>query len=73
MITNDDVMEILDIDIETFKKCRKKINEIDAWYIWNPARGGKSVIIDSRGEKLVANSSVSFNKHLQDFKGGKRN
>ena len=57
---------------ETQKYC-KEVPEIDGYYFWNPVRGGLSVIINHRGERLIATSSVSFNEHLKAFKEGKRN
>lgn len=63
----------LKIDIEEAKKHCKEIPEINAYYFWNPIRGGTSVIINSDGEKLAATSAVSFEKHKQAFLSGKRN
>jgi hypothetical protein len=67
------VIEILGIDECTYSHCQKELPEIDGWYFWNPIRGGKSMIINRNGEKLVANSSVSFDRHLSDFISGRRN
>ena len=69
----DIVVELLDIDEETFNKCQRKLDDIDAYYFWNPARGGRSIIINNAGEKLVANSSIPFNRHYEDYLSGKRN
>lgn len=52
---------------------RRKIPELDAYYFWNPIRGGIAVIVDSHGEKLAATSSVSFERHLQAYLDGRRN
>ena len=51
----------------------KKIDNMDAYYFWQPTRGGTSIIINSNYEKLGATSSVSFERHLKAFLGGKRN
>lgn len=59
--------------IDVAKNHFKEVPEINAYYFWNPIRGGISVIIDSNGEKLGATSSVSFDKHLKAFIDGKRN
>lgn len=45
----------------------------NAFYFWNPVRGGLAVIVGANGEKLGAASSVSFERHLAAFRGGKRN
>lgn len=64
------VMKIAYVEAE---KHYKEIPEIDAYYFWNPVRGGISVIINKNGEKLGATSSVSFEKHVKAFQEGKRN
>ena len=68
----DEVMKTLNIDEETFNKCQKKLDEINGWYFWNPQRGGLSMIITENGEKLVANSSISFKRQYHDFIKGKK-
>lgn len=65
--------ETMKTDIETATTNCKKISEIDAWYFWNPIRGGISVIVASNYEKLGATSAVSYDKHLRAFLDGKRN
>ena len=57
---------------EALQHCRK-IDNMDAWYFWQPIRGGIAVIVDEKGEKLGATSVISFEHHLQAFLGGKRN
>lgn len=51
----------------------KKIPDSNAYYFWNPIRGGIAVIVDTNGEKLGAASSVSYERHLKAFLSGKRN
>ena len=58
---------------EMASKHYKKIDDLDAYYFWNPERGGIAVIINSNGEKLGATSAVSFEKHKKAFLEGKRN
>ena len=50
----------------------KAIPEYDAYYLWNPV-GGIAVIINNKGEKLAATSSVTFERHLKAFLDGRRN
>lgn len=51
----------------------KEIPEENAYYFWNPVRGGAAVIVAENGEKLGASSSVSYEKHLAAFRSGRRN
>ncbi len=65
--------EVIKIPREECLQHYKELPEIGAFYFWNPIRGGLSVIIDKDGTKLVATSAVSFEKHVDVFKSGKRN
>lgn len=49
------------------------LEEYDAVYVWNPARGGLAAIIANDGSKLVAGSAVNFDDHLKTFVDGRRN
>lgn len=64
---------VLGISVAETEKNFKEIPEIEAYYFWNPIRGGLAVIINSNGEKLAATSSVSYETHLQAFIDGRRN
>lgn len=61
------------VSVEEAENHYKEVPEINGYYFWNPVRGGLSVLINSDGEMLAATSSVSFNRHLEAFLGGKRN
>lgn len=63
----------LNLTEEEVQKYHKEVPEIDGYYFWNPIRGGRSVIINHQGERLVATSSISFEEHLKAFMEGKRN
>lgn len=65
--------KILNIPPETAKKYSKTVPEIDGMFFWNPVRGGLQVLIGATGEKLAANSSLSFEQILTAFQKGKRN
>lgn len=69
----DIVCKALNINEQTAMQNHKHIDEIDAEYYWNPIRGGLSIIINSKGEKLCATSSVNFDRHYEEFKNGRRN
>lgn len=64
---------VMKVSVDEAAKHNKSLPDIDAFYFWNPVRGGISVIVNSSGEKLGAGSSVSFEKHLKAFLEGKRN
>ncbi|MBQ6908075.1 MAG: hypothetical protein IJQ28_06830 [Clostridia bacterium] len=64
---------VMKITPEEAEKHYTKIENIDAYYFWNPARGGISVIVAENGEKLGATSSVSYERHIEAFLNGKRN
>ena len=65
--------QAMHIPVENVQNHYKTVDGINAYYFWNPIRGGLAVIVSEEGEKLAATSSVSFEKHLQAFLDGKRN
>lgn len=65
--------EVLGITAEKVTTNCRVVPEIDGYYIWNPARGGRSMLVSKSGERLVATSAVAFSTHLCDFVAGKRN
>ncbi len=65
--------EVLKIPAEVVEQNCKELNEHQAFYFWNPTRGGIAVIVGKDGEKLAAVSGVSFEKHLKAYLEGKRN
>ncbi len=67
------VADLLNMTTNEVKENCKKIDDIDAYYFWNSNRGGCSLIINEAGEKLGASSAVSFEKHINAYKSGKRN
>lgn len=67
------VSKILDMHYNEVKKNSKRIPEENATYYYNPARGGKCVIVSDDGSYLSATSSVNFDRHLEEFKTGRRN
>ena len=65
--------QVMKVSVEEAEKHYKEVPEIDGYYFWDPVRGGIAVMINSKGEKLGATSSVRFEKHLQAFLDGRRN
>ena len=41
-------------------------------YIYEPIRGGKSVIVDNKGHFLICPSILSLEQCIEEFKSGKR-
>ncbi len=73
----DDILlvaaQTMKVSTEEALKHYKQIPGLNAYYFWNPIRGGIAVIVDEEGERLGATSAISFEKHLEAFKAGKRN
>ena len=53
--------------------CNKILDEDNATYFWQTTRGGNSIIVSENGSYLTATSSVSFERHLSEFRKGRRN
>ena len=66
-------IEAMKVPIEVAEEHFKELPEQDAYYFWNPVRGGIAVIVGRNGEKLAASSGISFEKHLKAYIDGKRN
>ena len=65
--------EAMNVSTEVADKNYKELPEQDAYYFWNPIRGGIAVIVGNDGKKLCASSGISFERHLQAYIDGKRN
>ena len=65
--------EAMKISEEKAVENYKQIENSNAYYFWNPVRGGIAVIVNEDGEKLSATSAISFQKHWDAFQSGKRN
>ena len=74
---NEMIFEIaakaMKVPVEEAKQHYKVLDDIQAYYFWNPMRGGISVIVNDSGEKLAAASAVNFERHKAAFISGKRN
>ena len=65
--------EAMKVTVEVAEENYKEIEKYDAYYFWNPVRGGISVIVGKDGVKLSAVSGLNYEKHLQAYIDGKRN
>lgn len=65
--------ETMKVPLEVAEENYKELPKQDAYYFWNPVRGGITVIVGKDGEKLGASSGIIFEKHLQAYIDGKRN
>ena len=63
---------ITDMYILSLVSNQRVIPDLEAVYLWNSVRGGKSIIIRENGEYLLGNSSVNPSDMIKDFKEGKR-
>ena len=69
----DKICEILNVDRNYILNNNKRLADISATYYWTSERGGISLIVSDDGAYLVATSSVSLDKHLEEFKKGTKN
>ncbi len=65
--------ETMKVSVDVAEENFKELPDMDAYYFWNPIRGGIAVIVGRDGEKLAASSGINFEKHLQAYIDGKRN
>jgi hypothetical protein len=65
--------KVLNIPIEELKNNYKILDEDNATYFWQTTHGGNSIIVSENGSYLTATSSVSFERHLSEFRKGRRN
>ena len=64
--------EALHISYEEASKNQKRLEERNATYFWSSAMGGQAVILSDSGERLMAVSAVSPEKHIEAFRQGRR-
>ena len=64
---------VLKMSEQDVLKNHKRLDDINAYYFWCPQRGGLSMIVNDKGEKLAASSAISFNRLFTDFNNGRRN
>ena len=57
-------IQIIDLD--------EKFPNINAVYVCVKDRGGNAVIVNSNKEYLTATSAVNFERHVEEFKNGRR-
>ena len=69
----DAVQGILGLNEDELRENCRALPEIEAFYFWSSKRGGSAVIINARGERLIASSAVKFEDHKNAFLAGKRN
>ena len=60
------------IDIKDLKTIDLYSKGIPATYIYEPTKGGKSIIVSNTGDVLVGNSTQSFEQLLNEFNNGKK-
>ena len=68
--------ETVKATVEELEESFNEIEDIDGlktYFFWKNVRGGISTIINEKGEKLAACSSISYEELLEEFKSGRRN
>jgi len=63
---------LLKISLEEAEEFCVPLDEIDAYYFSVPVKGGGSIIIDFSLEVLYADSTVSYDEHINAYKNGIR-
>lgn len=66
------ISQLLKMHVEEVEKYSDTIEELNALYFSVPEKGGHSFIVGEDGSFLYADSTIDFNKHLEQFKTGKR-
>lgn len=64
--------KLLKITVDEASKYCHEIVGLNALYFSVPVKGGDSLIIDENNDVLYANSSISYEEHIQAYKSGKR-
>lgn len=84
-MTKDEICEIasinLSLSVADAKRYCQKISNFDSngkeisfyYYFYNPLRGGQQMVINEKGEKLIAPSSFPSRTLVSNFLRGDRN
>lgn len=64
--------ELLQLSISEVEQYSGIIKELEALYVSVPVKGGASLIVGNDGRVLYASSAVSYAKHIEAYKSGKR-
>ena len=64
--------KVLKISVEIARENSKILDDCNAVRIWNPIRGGGSIIIANDGTYLAVGSAINPEQHLEEFKNGRR-
>lgn len=76
MEINENIIEkaamVIGISRETATQNCRYLENIDAFYVYNPIRGGGAVIIRNEKDFLFATSAVTLESHIDAFVSGKR-
>ena len=64
--------KLLKLPVEEITDYSEVFEEENALYVSVPVKGGASLLVADDGTVLYANSSVSLDVHLREFKNGRR-
>lgn len=63
---------LLKVDLKKNNEYVHDIEGLNAIYVSIPEKGGASLIVGEDGNVLYANSSVSYDVHVSEYKNGRR-
>ncbi len=63
---------LLQLSAQEAEEYGEYLPEEKAFFLSVPVKGGASLLVAEDGSVLYANSSVSFDVHLREFKNGRR-
>lgn len=64
--------KLFGISFEQAKANSALIENGELLHLCVPEKGGASLIVDKKGEVLYADSSISFARHLEEYRKGRR-
>ena len=64
--------KLLKLPIEKVREYGSVIKDTDLFYLSEPVKGGRSLIVGQDGTVLFANSSIDYDRHIEEFNNGRR-
>ena len=64
--------KLLRLSVEDARKYHYVVEGDNLVYVGVPVKGGEAIIVGTDGTVLYANSSISYERHLEEFRRGTR-
>ena len=64
--------KLFKLPIEKVREYGSIIKDTNLFYLSEPIKGGRSLIVGQDGTVLFANSSIGYNRHIEEFNNGRR-